>query len=51
MSFPEWAKAIVDGVRHYLPDARAARKGARTVIIRYAELEAHLVLAAAQNGA
>jgi hypothetical protein len=30
-------------VRRYLPDARAVRKGARTVIIRHGELEAHLV--------
>jgi hypothetical protein len=43
MAFPEWAEAIVDGVRRYLPDARAVRKGARTVIIRHGELEAHLV--------
>jgi hypothetical protein len=43
MSFPEWAEAIVDGVRCYLPDARAVRKGARTVVIRHGELEARLV--------
>jgi hypothetical protein len=43
MSFPEWSAAIVDGVRRYLPDARAVRKGARTVIIRHGDLEAHLV--------
>jgi hypothetical protein len=43
MTFPEWSAAIVDGVRRYLPDARAVRKGARVVIIRHVELEAHLV--------
>jgi hypothetical protein len=43
MSFPEWSEAIVAGVRAYLPDARAVRKGARTVIIRHGGCEAHLV--------
>jgi hypothetical protein len=43
MSFPEWAEAIVAGVRRYLPDAWAVRKGARTVIIRRGEREAQLV--------
>jgi hypothetical protein len=43
MSFPEWSEAIVAGVRGYLPDAQAARKGPRLVIIRHGELEAHLV--------
>jgi hypothetical protein len=42
MSFPEWAEAIVDGVRRYLPDARAVRKGARTVVIRHGDREAQL---------
>jgi hypothetical protein len=42
MSFPEWSEAIVDGVRRYLPDARAVRKGARIVIIRHGGREAHL---------
>jgi hypothetical protein len=42
MSFDAWARAIVDGVRRYLPDARAARKGPRLVIIRHADLEARL---------
>jgi hypothetical protein len=43
MTFPEWSAAIVDGVRRFIPEARAVRKGARTVIIRHGELEAHLV--------
>ena len=43
MAFPEWAAVIVDGVRRYLPDARAVRKGLRLVIIRHGELEAQLV--------
>jgi hypothetical protein len=43
MSFPEWAEAIVAGVRRYLPDAKAVRKGARLVIVRHGELEARLV--------
>ena len=43
LSFPEWSEAIVAGVRRYLPDARAVRKGARLVIIRHGELEARLV--------
>ena len=42
MTFPEWAAAIVDSVRRYLPEARAARKGGRHVIIRHADREAHL---------
>jgi hypothetical protein len=42
MSFPEWSEAIVAGVRVFLPDARAVRKGARLVIIRHGELEARL---------
>jgi hypothetical protein len=43
MAFPEWAEAIVAGVRRFIPEARAARKGPRHVIIRHGELEAHLV--------
>jgi hypothetical protein len=43
MAFPEWAEANVAGVRRYLPDARAVRKGSRLVIIRHGELEARLV--------
>jgi hypothetical protein len=43
MAFPEWSEAIVDGVRAYLPDARAVRKGSRLVIVRHDEREAHLV--------
>jgi hypothetical protein len=43
LSFPEWAEAIVAGVRRYLPDAKAVRKGARLVIVRHGELEARLV--------
>jgi hypothetical protein len=43
MTFDAWARAIVDGVRCYLPDARAVRKGARVVIIRYGDREAQLV--------
>jgi hypothetical protein len=43
MTFPEWARAIVDGVRAFLPDATAVRKGHRQVIIRHGDLEAHLV--------
>jgi hypothetical protein len=35
MTFPEWSRAIIDGVRAYLPDARAVRKGRRLVIIRH----------------
>jgi hypothetical protein len=43
MTFPEWARAIVDGVRAFLPDATAVRKGRRIVIIRHADREARLV--------
>jgi hypothetical protein len=42
LSFPEWSEAIVAGVRRYLPDARAVRKGARVVIIRHVDREARL---------
>jgi hypothetical protein len=42
MSFPQWSEAIVDGVRRYIPDARAVRKGSRHVIIRHGASEAHL---------
>jgi hypothetical protein len=42
-TFPEWSAAIVAGVRTYLPNARASRKGSRLVIIRHGELEARLV--------
>jgi hypothetical protein len=42
MTFPEWSAAIVAGVRRYLPDARAARKGPRLVIIRHGVGEARL---------
>jgi hypothetical protein len=41
--FDEWAFAIVAAVRgHYLPDARAVRKGSRLVIIRHGAREARL---------
>jgi hypothetical protein len=41
--FDEWAFAIVAAVRrHYLPDARAVRKGSRLVIIRHGDREARL---------
>ena len=43
MSFPEWSEAIVAGVRRYLPDARAVRKGGRVVIIHHTDREAQLV--------
>jgi hypothetical protein len=44
MSFPEWSAAIVAaGVRAYIPEARAARKGHRLVIIRHGGGEAWLV--------
>jgi hypothetical protein len=43
MAFREWAEAIVDGVRRYLPDARAVRKGSRLVVIRHGGREARLV--------
>jgi hypothetical protein len=42
MSFPEWAEAIVAGIRRYLPDARAVRKGHRQVVIRHSGREAQL---------
>jgi hypothetical protein len=42
MTFPEWSEAIVAGVRRYLPDARAVRKGHRRVIIRHGDREAQL---------
>jgi hypothetical protein len=42
MTFPEWSAAIVAGVRAFLPDVRAARKGARVVIIRHGDREARL---------
>jgi hypothetical protein len=38
--FPEWSAAIVAGVRVFLPDAKAVRKGARVVVIRHGEREA-----------
>jgi hypothetical protein len=40
MMFPEWSAAIVAGVRVFLPDAKAVRKGARVVVIRHGEREA-----------
>jgi hypothetical protein len=43
MSFPEWSEAIVAGIRRYLPDALAVRKGSRLVIIRHGDREAQLV--------
>jgi hypothetical protein len=43
MTFDVWARAIVDGVRTRLPDARAVRKGPRLVLIRHADREAQLV--------
>jgi hypothetical protein len=43
MAFSEWSEAIVAGVRRYLPDTKAVRKGARLVIVRHGELEARLV--------
>jgi hypothetical protein len=42
MTFPEWSAAIVAGVRAFLPDVRAARKGARVVVIRHGDREARL---------
>ena len=43
MSFPEWAAAIVAGVRSRLPEIRATRKGHRHVILRHGDgREAHL---------
>jgi hypothetical protein len=42
MTFDVWSRAIVAGVRAYLPDAQAARKGSRLVIIRHGDREAHL---------
>jgi hypothetical protein len=42
MAFREWSAAIVAGVRTYLPEVRAARKGTSHVIIRHGEREAHL---------
>jgi len=43
MTFEAWSRAIVAGVRRYLPDVRAVRKGSRLVIIRHADREAQLV--------
>jgi hypothetical protein len=42
MTFPDWAEAIVAGVRVFLPDAKAVRKGPRYVIIQHGGREAHL---------
>jgi hypothetical protein len=42
MTFSEWSEAIVAGVRRYLPDARAVRRGTRVVIIRHGDREAQL---------
>jgi hypothetical protein len=42
MTFDAWSRAIVDGVRAYLPDARAVRKGPRLVVIRLGDREAQL---------
>ncbi len=42
MVFPQWAAAIGDEVRQYLPSARAVRRGRSHVIIRYDGREAHL---------
>jgi hypothetical protein len=42
MRFPEWARSIVDGVRAFLPDATAVRKGRRLVIIRHGDRAALL---------
>jgi hypothetical protein len=43
MMFDAWSRAIVDDVRAYLPDARAARKGPRLVVIRHGDRQAQLV--------
>jgi hypothetical protein len=40
MAFPEWAAAIVAGVR--VPDAKAVRKGRRLVVIRHGDRAALL---------
>jgi hypothetical protein len=37
MTFPEWSRAIVDGVRAFLPNATAERKGRRLVLIRHGD--------------
>jgi hypothetical protein len=42
MTFTEWSAAIVAGVRTYLPDARAVRKGPLLVVIRHGDREAYL---------
>jgi hypothetical protein len=42
MAFPAWSAAIVAGIRVFLPDAQAVRKGRRLVIIRHAERAALL---------
>jgi len=39
MTFPEWSAAIVDGVRRYIPDARAVRNGPRLVIMFCPDLD------------
>jgi hypothetical protein len=49
MTFLEWSAAIVEGVRAYLPDARAVRKGQRVVIIRHGDREAWLATTAARS--
>jgi hypothetical protein len=41
-TFPEWSAAITAGVRFYLAEACAARRGARHVIVRHGDREAHL---------
>lgn len=43
MAFPEWARAIVAGVRSRIPEIRATRKGAQLVILRLGDREARLV--------
>jgi hypothetical protein len=38
MSFPEWAQAIVAGVRGFIPKVRAARRGHRHVVASVASI-------------
>ena len=39
---PQWARAIVAGVRSRIPEIRATRKGSRLVILRLGDREARL---------
>jgi len=42
LTFDQWSAAIVAGVRAFLPDVKAVRRGPKLVILCYGELGAQL---------